>query len=68
MRDQDIRDILYNAEEPVSPGVWSAVAAGLDAKKRIVPAWMWGAMAVAAAAAAKAGDLLRFILICFSMS
>lgn len=58
MRDKDIRDILYNAEEPVSPGVWSAVAAGLDAKKRIVPAWMWGAMAFAAAAAVAVGVFL----------
>lgn len=58
MRDQDIRDILYNAEEPVSSGVWSAVAAGLDAKKRIVPAWMWGAMAFAAAAAVAVGVFL----------
>ena len=58
MRDQDIRDILYNAEEPVSPGVWSAVAAGLDAKKRNVPAWMWGAMAFAAAAAVAVGVFL----------
>lgn len=58
MRDQDIREILYNAEEPVSPGVWSAVAAGLDAKKRIVPAWMWGAMAFAAAAAVAVGVFL----------
>lgn len=58
MRDQDIRDILYNAEEPVSPGVWSAVAAGLDAKKRIVLAWMWGAMAFAAAAAVAVGVFL----------
>ena len=55
MRDQDIRDILYNAEEPVFPGVWSAVVAGLDAKKRIVPAWMWGAVAFAAAAAVAVG-------------
>ena len=58
MRDQDIRDILYNAEEPVSSGVWSAVAAGLDAKKRNVPAWMWGAMAFAAAAAVAVGVFL----------
>ena len=58
MRDQDIREILYNAEEPVSPGVWSAVAAGLDAKKRIVPAWMWGAVAFAAAAAVAVGVFL----------
>lgn len=58
MRDQDIREILYNAEESVSPSVWSAVAAGLDAKKRIVPAWMWGAMAFAAAAAVAVGVFL----------
>lgn len=58
MRDQDIREMLYNAEEPVSPGVWSAVAAGLDAKKRIVPAWLWGAVAFAAAAAVAVGVFL----------
>ena len=59
MRDQDIREILYNAEEPVSPGVWSAVAAGLDAKtKRVVPLWMWSAVAFAAAAAVAVGVFL----------
>ena len=58
MRDQDIQEMLYNAEEPVSPGVWSAVAAGLDAKKRIVPAWLWGAVAFAAAAAVAVGVFL----------
>ncbi|MBQ9411400.1 MAG: outer membrane beta-barrel protein [Bacteroidales bacterium] len=50
--------MLYNAEEPVSPGVWSAVAAGLDARKRVVPAWLWGAVAFAAAAAVAVGVFL----------
>lgn len=58
MRDQDIREMLYNAEEPVSPAVWSAVAAGLDAKKRVIPAWLWGAVAFAAAAAVAVGVFL----------
>lgn len=56
MRDQDIRDILLAGEEPVSSGVWSAVAAGLDARvKRVVPVWLWGAVAFAAAAAVAVG-------------
>ena len=55
MRDQDIRDLLLAGEEPVSSGVWSAVAAGLDAKKRVVPVWLWGAVAFAAAAAVAVG-------------
>lgn len=58
MRDSEIKDILYNAEEPVSPGVWSAVEAGLDARKRVVPAWLWGAVAFAAAAAVAVGVFL----------
>ena len=59
MRDSDIRDMLLNAEEPVSPGVWSAVAAGLDARKKtVVPAWLWGAVGFAAAAAVAAGVFL----------
>ena len=58
MRDQDIREMLYNAEEPVSPGVWSAVEAGLNARHRVVPVWLWSAVAVAAAAAVVAGVFL----------
>ncbi|MBR1887097.1 MAG: PorT family protein [Bacteroidales bacterium] len=58
MRDQDIREMLYNAEEPVSPGVWSAVEAGLNARRKVVPAWLWSAVAVAAAAAVAAGVFL----------
>lgn len=50
--------MLYNAEEPVSPAVWSEVAAGLDAKKRVIPAWLWGAVAFAAAAAVAVGVFL----------
>lgn len=58
MREQDIREMLYNAEEPVSPGVWSAVEAGLNARRKVVPAWLWSAVAVAAAAAVAAGVFL----------
>jgi len=58
MRDQDIREMLYNAEEPVSPGVWSAVEAGLNARRKVVLAWLWSAVAVAAAAAVAAGVFL----------
>ena len=50
--------MLYNAEEPVSPGVWSAVEAGLNARRKVVPAWLWSAVAVAAAAAVAAGVFL----------
>ena len=58
MRDSEIRDIFLSAEEPVSPAVWDAVAAGLDARKKVVPFWMWGAMAIAAAAAVVLGVFL----------
>ena len=51
--------MLHNAEEPVSPGVWNAVAAGLDAKRKgVVPVWLWGAVAFAAAAAVAVGVFL----------
>lgn len=58
MTDKEIREMLLSAEEPVSPGVWNAVAKGLDSKKAVVPFWMWSAVAVAAAAAVVLGIFL----------
>ena len=48
--DIAIREILQQAEEPVSPRVWEGVEAGLN-RRRIFPVWAWGFTAVAAAAA-----------------
>ena len=59
--DIKVRNLLQNAEEPVSPAVWKGVAAGLDAKApRVVPLWLWwsSALAVAAAAAVVLGVFL----------
>ena len=58
MRDSEIRDIFLSAEEPVSPAVWKGVAAGLDARGRVVPFWVWGAVAFAAAATVVLGVFL----------
>ena len=62
--DLEIRSILSDAEESVSPGVWSAVSAGLDAaaaavarRARIVRMRRW-AGAVATIAAAIAGIII----------
>lgn len=50
--DIQVRNLLRNAEEPVSPKLWEGVAAGLDRQRRVVPLRFWGwAGAVAAAAA-----------------
>lgn len=48
--DIAIREILQQAEEPVSPRVWEGVEAGLN-RRRIFPVWAWGFTAVATAAA-----------------
>ena len=55
--DIQVRNLLQNAEEPVSPHVWEGIAAGLDRKRRrVVPLWVWRTAAgVAAAAAVAAG-------------
>ena len=54
--DIQVRNLLQNAEEPVSPQVWEGVVAGLDRKRRVVPMWVWRTAAgVAAAAAVVAG-------------
>ena len=54
-----IRNLMAEAEEPVSPRVWKGVNAALDAPKRVVPIWVWRSVAsVAAAAAVVAGVVL----------
>jgi len=55
--DIQVRNLLQNAEEPVSPHVWEGIAAGLDGKRRrVVPLWVWRTAAgVAVAAAVAAG-------------
>ncbi len=55
--DIAIRNILQNAEEPVSPGVWEGVEAGLNRRRRF-PVWAWSASGVAAAAAVVLGVFL----------
>lgn len=56
--DKYVKDLLYNAQEEVSPRVWDGVAAGLPAKRRIIPFWGWASGAVAAAAAVVAAVVL----------
>ncbi|MBR1698303.1 MAG: outer membrane beta-barrel protein [Bacteroidales bacterium] len=54
--DIQVRKLLQNAEEPVSPQVWEGIAAGLERRRRVVPVWVWRTAAgVAAAAAVVAG-------------
>lgn len=50
--DLEIKRILSDAREPVSPSVWEGVAAGLDRKRRRIPLWVWWSLSGAAAAAA----------------
>ena len=58
--DIQVRNLLQNAEEPVSQKVWEGVAAGLDKQRRIIPVRFWGyATAVAAAAAVALFVLLK---------
>jgi len=58
--DIQVRNLLQNAEEPVSQKVWEGVAAGLDKQRRIVPFRFWGyATALAAAAAVALFVLLK---------
>lgn len=58
--DIQVRNLLQNAQEPVSPQVWEGIQAGLDKKRRVVPVRVWRAAAsVAAAAAVAAVVLLR---------
>ncbi|MBR0286100.1 MAG: PorT family protein [Bacteroidales bacterium] len=58
--DIQVRNLLLDAEEPVSPKVWEGVAAGLDRKRRVIPVRFWGyATALAAAAAVALFVLLK---------
>ena len=53
--DIQVRNLLQNAQEPVSPKVWEGVEAALNKPARIIPLRFWGyAGALAAAAAAVA--------------
>jgi len=56
--DIQVRNLLQDAEESVSPRVWEGVAAGLDRRRRVVPFWLWGASVAAVAAAVIAGVVL----------
>ena len=59
--DIQIRNLLQNAEESVSPEVWEGVRAQLEAKPRVVPLfWRWsGAVAAVAAVVVAAVFLFR---------
>ena len=58
--DIQVRNLLQNAEEPVSQKVWEGVAAGLDKQRRVIPVRFWGyATALAAAAAVALFVLLK---------
>ena len=48
--DIQVRNLLQNATETVSPGVWSGVQAGLARRARVVTIRRWSYAAVAAAA------------------
>ena len=56
--DKYVKDLLYNAQEEVSPRVWEGVAAGLPARRRVVPFWGWAATVAASAAAVVAAVVL----------
>ena len=56
--DKYVKDLLYNAQEEVSPRVWEGVAAGLPARRRVVPFWGWAATVAASAAAVVAAVIL----------
>lgn len=59
--DIQVRNLLQNAEEPVSPSVWEGVAAGLDKRRRVVPFRIWGISSAVAVAAAAAVALFVFL-------
>lgn len=52
--DIQVRNLLLNAQESVSPEVWEGVVAGLERKRRAVPFRIWSFAGVAAAAAVAA--------------
>lgn len=55
--DIQVRNLLQNAQESVSPSVWEGVQAGLARKRRAAAFWRWTG-AVAAAAAVLGGVVL----------
>ena len=57
--DIQVRNLLQNAQEPVSPKVWEGVQAALDKPARVVPLRFWGYACALAAAAA----VVLFVLI-----
>ena len=52
--DIQVRNLLQNAQEPVSPKVWEGVEAALNKPARIIPLRFWGYAGALAAAAAVA--------------
>ena len=52
--DIQVRKLLQDAQEPVSPELWEGVAAGLARRRRAVILRVWGSVASVAAAAAVA--------------
>ena len=52
--DIQVRNLLQDAQEPVSPELWEGVAAGLARRRRAVILRVWGSVASVAAAAAVA--------------
>lgn len=52
--DIQVRNLLLDAQEPVSPKVWDGVEAALDKPRRVVPFRYWGYAGLVAAAAAVA--------------
>ena len=55
--DIQVRNLLQDAQESVSPSVWEGVQAGLARKRRAAAFWRWGG-AIAAAAAILLGVVL----------
>ena len=56
--DKYIRDVMLDAEETVSPEVWSGIARGLEKRRKVVPVRVWRAVAGVAAVAAAVAAVL----------
>lgn len=57
--DISVRNILEEAEMPVSPKVWKGVSASIAPRKVLVPFWAYAMAGVAAAAAVAVGVFLH---------
>ena len=57
--DISVRNILENAEMPVSPKVWKGVSASMAPRKVVIPFWAYTMAGVAAAAAVAVGVFLH---------